>query len=79
MQKKDAGAVLQILYTAMQNAGQDPHTQLLCYLLSEDPVYLPQNAALRALAAEVPPRTLLAHLLHVYFADRTEGETQDAR
>lgn len=79
MQKKDAGTVLQTLYTAMQKAGQDPHTQLLCYLLSEDPIYLPQDGALRAIAAEVPPRMLLAHLLHVYFADRTEGEPQNTR
>ena len=54
------------LIAIIQNCGQDPVTQLSGYLITEDPIYLPEGTHARAIARRVGRDKLLETLIELY-------------
>ena len=54
------------LIAIIQACGQDPVTQLSGYLITEDPIYLPEGNHARAIARRVGRDKLLETLIELY-------------
>lgn len=54
------------LISIIRASGQDPVTQLLGYLITEDPTYLPEGTQARAIARHVGRDELLKTLIEQY-------------
>ncbi len=54
----------------LSDAGYDPVTQLTAYLISDDPTYLPEETAARAVARRIGRDKLLDALLTFYLEHR---------
>lgn len=54
------------LIAIIQACGQDPVTQLSGYLITEDPIYLPEGTHARAIARRVGRDKLLETLIELY-------------
>ena len=68
--------VLDEMIRSMEDCGQDPVTQLAGYLITEDPIYLPECNCARNLARHVGRDELLRALLENYIAVRgKDGST----
>ena len=59
-------ASLSELIAIIRDCGQDPVTQLSGYLITEDPTYLPEGTAARAIARRVGRDQLLTTLIELY-------------
>ncbi len=57
---------LSALISIIQQSGQDPVTQLSGYLITEDPIYLPEGTEARAIARRVGRDKLLETLIELY-------------
>ena len=67
---------LEELSRSMEDCGQDPVTQLAGYLITEDPVYLPECNCARNLARHVSRDEILRALLENFLASRKEEPTR---
>jgi uncharacterized protein (UPF0297 family) len=54
------------LIAIIRESGQDPVTQLSGYLITEDPIYLPEGTEARAIARRVGRDKLLETLIDLY-------------
>lgn len=54
------------LIAIIRKSGQDPVTQLSGYLITEDPIYLPEGTEARAIARRVGRDKLLETLIDLY-------------
>ena len=54
------------LIAIIRACGQDPVTQLSGYLITEDPIYLPEGTQARAIARRVGRDKLLETLIELY-------------
>ncbi len=57
---------LSTLIAIIRDSGQDPVTQLSGYLITEDPIYLPEGTQARAIARRVGRDQLLETLIELY-------------
>jgi len=60
--------ILTLLINIIVECGQDPVTQLAGYLMTDDPIYLPDCVHARSLADSIG-RDLLLEVLLQYYAD----------
>ncbi len=58
------------LVAALRATGYDPATQLMSYLIADDPTYLPEETEARAIARRVGRDKLLAYLLTFYMENQ---------
>ena len=64
------------LIAIIQACGQDPVTQLSGYLVTEDPIYLPECNCARNLARHVSRDEILRALLENFLASRKEDTSR---
>ncbi|MBP3666308.1 MAG: IreB family regulatory phosphoprotein [Clostridia bacterium] len=57
---------LSTLIAIIRDSGQDPVTQLSGYLITEDPIYLPEGTQARAIARRIGRDRLLETLIELY-------------
>ena len=57
---------LSTLISIIRESDQDPVTQLSGYLITEDPIYLPEGTEARAIARRVGRDKLLTTLIELY-------------
>ena len=62
--KKEA---LRRVFDAIESAGYDPVKQLSEYILSEDPIYIPNVEGARALIRQIDRADILSELILEYF------------
>ena len=58
--------VLQLVYQAMTEKGYDPVNQIVGYIMSGDPTYIPSHKGARSLIMKVERDELVEELLRVY-------------
>ena len=63
---EDSRLSLTELIAIIRESGQDPVTQLSGYLITEDPIYLPEGTEARAIARRVGRDKLLETLIDLY-------------
>ena len=70
------GSLSELIAIIREN-GQDPVTQLSGYLITEDPIYLPEGTDARAIARRVGRDKLLETLIELYirYCPATGGAT----
>ena len=64
---------IEIVHDALVNKGHDPASQFAGYILSEDPLYIPDWKNARDAITHVDRDELLKHLITYYFENRFEG------
>ncbi len=65
----DARAILGKIIRLLSESGFQPVTQLMGYIIADDPTYLPEEGDVRALARRIGRDKLLETLLTVYMED----------
>lgn len=63
---------IEIVHDALINKGHDPAAQFAGYILSEDPLYIPDWKNARGVITHVDRDELLKHLIKYYFENRFE-------
>ena len=66
-EKKQFDTMLRTVFDALEYKGYDPITQLECYMVSEDPVYITTYNNARALITACDMEGLRRYLLELYF------------
>lgn len=61
---------IKCIYTALKDKGYDPVTQLAGYLLSEDPLYIPDWNNARGVIRHLDRDDLLKMIIDYYFKNR---------
>ncbi|CAM3443883.1 IreB family regulatory phosphoprotein [Hydrogenibacillus schlegelii] len=68
--------VLVAVYRALEEKGYDPIRQLVGYLISGEPAYIPRHNNARAIIRKVPRDDLIEHLLTYYLEREGLGEAR---
>ena len=68
-QEQEIRKILLIVYDALKEKGYNPITQIVGYILSEDPTYITTHNNARSLIRRVDRDTLLQTLVKYYLAD----------
>ena len=63
---------LENIFCALKDKGYDPATQLAGYILSEDPLYMPDWKNARGLISHIDRDDLLKLIIEYYFENRFE-------
>ncbi|MFD2704027.1 MULTISPECIES: IreB family regulatory phosphoprotein [Salibacterium] len=72
---KDAGDVLLAVYDALEEKGYNPINQIVGYLLSGDPAYIPRYKEARTLIRKLERDEIIEELVRSYLtAHRKENE-----
>ena len=58
--------ILTAVYQALREKGYDPINQLVGYILSEDPTYIPNHTSARALICRIDRDELMGALVKTY-------------
>lgn len=66
----DIEKTVECIYNALKDKGYDPATQLAGYLLSEDPLYMPDWNNARGLISHIDRDDLLKIIIEYYFENR---------
>lgn len=66
-----------IVYEALINKGHDPISQFAGYILSEDPLYIPDWKNARGLISRVDRDELLKLLIKYYFDTRFDSSNEN--
>ena len=69
---RDAGAILNHVYRALQAKGYDPVTQIVGYLISGDPTYITSHKSARSLIMKVERDEILEELVKVYIETKLQ-------
>lgn len=64
---------IEIVHDALANKGHNPAAQFAGYILSEDPLYIPDWKNARGVITHVDRDELLKHLITYYFENRFEA------
>ena len=64
---------VEIVYNALINKGYDPVSQFAGYILSEDPLYIPDWKNARGAISRIDRDELLKLLIKYYFENRFEA------
>ena len=62
--------VLDIVYTAMEEKGYNPVNQIVGYIISGDPTYIPRYKGARSMIMKVERDELVEELLKEYIKNR---------
>lgn len=62
----DVRETLTVVYNALQEKGYNPITQIVGYLLSGDPAFIPRHNNARSLIGKIERDKLLEELVKVY-------------
>lgn len=65
--KQDIRAELKAIREAIIKSGGDPAKQLSGYILSEDPIYIPQTDGARNIIRKLERDDILTELINEYF------------
>ena len=68
--KAEAEAALEIIYNALLEKGYDPSRQLAGYVLSEDPLYMPDWKNARGVIRHIDRDDLICLIIDYYFEHR---------
>lgn len=63
---RDAGAILNHVYRALQSKGYDPVTQIVGYLISGDPTYITSYGQARSMICRLERDEIMEELVRVY-------------
>ena len=61
---------IECIYRTLKDKGYDPATQLAGYILSEDPLYMPDWNNARGLISHIDRDDLLKMIIEYYFKNR---------
>lgn len=65
--------VLLTVYNALQEKGYNPINQIVGYLLSGDPAYIPRHNDARSMIRKLERDELIEELVKSYLANQKEG------
>lgn len=68
--KEELENMIEQIYTALSKEGYDPSGQLAGYILSEDPVYIPDCNNARGIVRHIDRDELLRLIIEYYFEHR---------
>ncbi len=63
-------AMLRVVYDALAEKGYNPVSQIVGYILSEDPTYITTHNGARSIISKIDRDELLQELVRSYLADR---------
>ena len=66
-------AMLGVVYDALLEKGYNPISQIVGYILSEDPTYITTHNSARSIISKIDRDELLQELVRSYLADRSRG------
>jgi len=66
-------AMLGVVYDALVEKGYNPISQIVGYILSEDPTYITTHNSARSIISKIDRDELLQELVRSYLADRSRG------
>ncbi|MBE3596123.1 MAG: IreB family regulatory phosphoprotein [Hydrogenibacillus sp.] len=69
--------VLVHVYTALEEKGYDPIQQLVGYLISGEPAYIPRHNNARGIIRKVPRDDLIEMLLRYYLEREFKGQERE--
>ena len=69
--------VLELVYTAMEEKGYNPVSQIVGYIMSGDPTYITSHKNARSMIMKVERDELVEELLTEYINNRSWKEQQD--
>ncbi len=75
--KAELDTVLKDIYHAMKEKGYDPSRQLAGYILSEDPVYMPNWNNARGLIRSIDRDDLLHLIVEYYLENNFSDNSKD--
>jgi uncharacterized protein (UPF0297 family) len=73
-QQISAREVLQTVYLALQEKGYNPVNQIVGYLLSGDPAYIPRHNNARTLIRRLERDELIEELVKTYMKQQSSGQ-----
>ena len=68
--ESDMEKTIECIYQTLKDKGYDPATQLAGYILSEDPLYMPDWNNARGLISHIDRDDLLKMIIEYYFKNR---------
>ncbi len=68
--KAELEEMIEIIYNALREKGYDPSSQLAGYILSEDPVYIPDWNNARGVIRHIDRDELIHLIIDYYFEHR---------
>lgn len=68
--EEDVRETLTTVYNALQDKGYNPITQIVGYLLSGDPAFIPRHNNARSLIGKIERDRLLEELVRVYLSQK---------
>ncbi len=72
--KKELDFLLKNIYIALCEQGYDPAKQLAGYILSEDPVYIPNHKNARGLIRSIDRDELIHAIIEYYFENNFSND-----
>lgn len=72
--KAELEKMLECIYVALKEKGYDPTNQMAGYILSEDPLYMPDWKNARGIIRHIERDELLQLMIDYYFENRFEKE-----
>lgn len=73
-QTTDPREILQLVYTALHDKGYNPISQIVGYLISGDPAYIPRHHNARALIRKLERDELIEELVKAYLDPKHNEE-----
>ena len=74
--KENMRRILRAVYEALTEKGYNPINQIVGYILSEDPLYMPCGGNARGLISHVDRDELLRLMIEYYLEHRFEGKKE---
>ncbi len=74
--KAELEEMLEIIYKSLCEKGHDPAGQLAGYILSEDPVYIPDWNNARGIIRHIDRDDLIHLIINYYFENRFECDNE---
>ena len=77
LNKAELEAIIENIYEALCEKGYDPSSQLAGYILSEDPIYIPDWNNARGMIRHIDRDELLHLIIDYYFENRFSSENDE--
>ena len=75
--KAELEALIETVYASLREKGYNPTTQIAGYILSEDPVYMPNWNNARGAIQQVDRDDLLNLIIDYYLENRFDKQNED--
>ncbi|SET66235.1 Uncharacterized protein, UPF0297 family [Salinibacillus kushneri] len=73
--EQDVNEILLTVHSALQDKGYNPINQIVGYLLSGDPAYIPRHKDARKLIRRIERDELIEELVKFYLNEHKEADT----